>query len=72
MTPRARRALRASAILAALLLATVAALEIGTRIYFAVRGRPLDTESRRAWIASVCEEMASHGEVEDDLSLIHI
>jgi hypothetical protein len=62
------RGLRIAAFAAALVLVLAAALEIGTRTYLRARGRPLDPESRRAWIASVCAEMTNHGEVADDLA----
>ena len=68
MTDRSQRALRIVAIAVALLLVLAAALEIGARLWLRARGHPLDVESRRAWIASVCAEMTNHGEVAEDLA----
>ena len=68
MTARAQGALRLAAVVVAAVLVLGAALEIGTRIYLRARGRPLDRESRRAFVASVCEEMTNRGEVADDLA----
>lgn len=68
MTARAQGALRLAAVVVAAVLVLAAALEIGARIWLRARGRPLDRESRRAFVASVCEEMTNHGEVADDLA----
>jgi hypothetical protein len=62
------RRLRVSAGAAVLLLAAAAVLEIGARLYLRLRGHPLDAESRRAWVASVREEMTNHAEVAGDLA----